>query len=368
MKLMLFKRVNYLLLITSGLLLMNASCSKTTQELIEAGGENPDLVTIVDANFDWSTAKTIDIRVPVDDQYEGQYLYKLEIFDREPHLEGATLLGAGLANKGQDLVTKIRIPSNLTHVFVQKTTPTKEVSYSILAVNNTGLSNGNKLAASTSKVAAVNLKGIKLLASTTPISSTAPANPSVPNDALEINGGTDITTVPASKSYVIRKGESFAGNIAALDAVGREGIVVYVEGKWHHTKSIEVGKSSKIIILKGGELNVEAINLNDGTASLENHGDLLLKALKINANNSFKNVGTLKIFNDVAMVGKAEFVNYQKAYKVKIGSLSMRDADCVMTNNGEIEILEGTFNNGTLNANCYTTVGKMVSNKATVNI
>lgn len=359
MKVLIFKKINFFLCLTGGLLFFASSCTKKSE--LFPSNEDGILSEVLSASssFNWNTSKTIDVHIGVDDSYDGKYFYKLELFDREPHVAGAILLGAGVAKKDQDLITKVTIPANLSQLFVQKTKPNGEVSYSILQVkdlNNIGLAK----IASTSKLAAINVSGLKKIASL--------VVPSVPSDALEITGSANVNTIPTSKVYVIKSGEWFSGDIPALDQSGLNGVVVYVQGKWHHTKPIELGEGSKIVVLPGGELNVRALNMNDGTASFENHGDVLLNSLKINANNSFVNIGTLKIVGAVSMVGKAQFINYQKEVKVKVGSLSMSDSECVVTNDGEIEILVGTFNNGTLNANCYTTVGNMSTNNATVNI
>ncbi len=363
MKLTFLKNVKSVLFLASGFVFMVTSCSK----LEESNSVQDDSVPNKDvfANFNWATSKTVTVHVPVDDEFEGNFFYKLEIFDREPHLEGAVLLGGGMAKKGQDLLAKITIPSGLSHVFVQKTTPTGEVSYSILDINSS-----TKVI--TSKVASINPSNLNKLSSTTPISPNPPAVPSVPKDALTISGNDIVSNVPSSKAFYIPEGVRFAGNIPALNQAGADGLVVYVRGKWHHNAdvnyNINLNGNTRVVILPGGELNVAALNFNGGAASLVNHGDVLLKSMKMTDNNSFKNVGTLRIQGLVSMVKNTEFVNYQKDVKVKIDALTMDNENCVVTNNGELEILEGTFKNGTLNANCYTTVGKMETSNATVNI
>lgn len=367
MKFTFLKNIKNALFVASGLLIVNVSCSKVDIAKEDAEGDPTDVVTNPDlfANFNWSSSKTADVHVSVDDEFNGQYFYKLELFDKEPHDADAKSLGAGLAKKGQDLNTQVVIPTGLSTIFVQKTSPIGEVSYSILDATGSKI-NASSKTASSAKVASLNVKGLTKVASTSGDYSSAPVAPAVPSDAQAIKGSAAVTTVPASKSYVIKAGETFAGDITTLE--NTDGIVVYVQGKWHHGRPIALGRNTKIVVLPQGELNVSAINLNSGTASFQNYGDVLLNSLTINANNAFSNIGTLKIIAAVSMVGKAEFINFQKDVKVKIGSLTMRDADCVATNNGEIEILNGTFNNGTLNANCYTTVGTMQASKSTINI
>lgn len=369
MKLSFLKNAIILPCVSVVLLFAITSCSK--KDGLSSPEEGEPTIDIpsefsVSPNFNWATSKTIDVNLSVDDQYDGQYFYKLEVFDREPHLEGATLLAAGMAKKGQNFETKITIPTALSQIFVQKTTPRGEVSYSILEVGISSVITGSKVA-SVSKVAAVNITGLTRLASSTPFDNK-PTEPEVPTTAvIYVSGSTNYTNPTAGQVYVVKKGSKFSGSLP-LNA-GVDGIKVYVLGTWHHANSIEMGGSSKIVVFSnGGALDVASVNMLSGTASLENYGDVLLKSLTLNKTNSFVNVGTLKIIGAVSMVGAANFVNYQKDLKVKVGSMTFNDPSAIATNNGEIEILEGNFTDGTLNANCYTTVGKMTTNRATVNI
>lgn len=373
MKLLSIKKTNLLFSLGAICALIVSSCTK--QSLEDPIVENGPVEEVLSApfSFNWATSKTIDVRIVVDDLYEGKYFYKLELFDREPHAEGAVLLGAGLAKKGQDLTTKITIPTNLTQIFVQKTNPIGEVSYSIYDINSLNPSISS-VSANTNRMSSINNTGLIRaavnMANTTSaaILSTSSTLPSIPASAVQLVGDATVTAIPSSKAYIIKSGDWFSGNLPVLDQAGVEGVVVYVQGKWHHSRDINLGRSNKIIVLPGGELNVNGLLLNNGTASFENYGDVLLGSLKLGSDNSFSNIGTLRINGAVSMVGKAQFWNGQKDVKVKVGSLSMTDAGSVVTNDGEIEILNGTFNNGTLNANCYTTVGTMQSNNATVNI
>jgi len=368
MKLMYLKPLKAAFAVALGLVLVNTSCSKKEEALTnpEEGAPIEEPTIGLPAAFNWATSKTIQIRIAADGAKDNFY-YKFEIFDREPHVAGAVLLDAGLAKIGQDWDAKVTIPAHLEQVFVQKTSPIGEVSYAIIELNNAKSINASKVAA-TAKMAALNTNGLVRVASTTPISATPPAVVAVPANAVAISGKANITTIPTSKTFVIESGSTFGGTIPALATA--EGIVVYVKGKWHDGQKplINIGKNNKLIVLPKGELNAEAINLLDGTATVENHGDILLNSLKINSNTSFKNVGTLLVKGLVAMEEKAEFVNYQKDFRVLFHALTMKDAESVVTNNGKLEILVGTFTNGTLNANCYTTVGQMSATHATVNI
>lgn len=369
MKFSILKNVTLALCLSVALVYIPMGCSKkadliedTVVDGVEEGSVIDDPGAGVAGNFDWSTSRTITVQVPVGDEFSAAYYYKLELFDREPHLAGAKLLGAGLAKRGQDLVTKITVPNNLNGVFVQKTSPIGEKSYSILDITPSA-------SFASAKLASANLsRGINKLASTTPVSKEPPAVPMVPANAKEISGAANVTATANAKTFVIKKGELFAGDITGLNSSDVSGIVVYVYGKWHHANDVNLAGNSRVVIMPGGLLDVNNLKLNGGTASVEAHGDMLLNGMVINDNASFKNVGTLVVKGLVSLSGSAQFVNYQSDVKVKVGAATLIGSQSVLTNNGELEILNGSFTDGTLNANCYTTVGKMKTSNATVNI
>lgn len=397
MKLMIFKHVNTALLLAAGLMFIGTSCSKV-EDLYDPKGEDqsdgllPN--TSISSSFNWATSKSVDVRVAVDDQYNGQYSYKVELFDREPQAQGAVLLGAGAAKKGQDLVTQVTIPAGLTYIYVQTTTPTGAKSYTMLEVTSSTV----VLAANSAKVASVNVSGLTRLASTTPPSTTPTfvrtVEPSVPTSANKLSGTSNIANTVNNGVYVIEAGATLSGSIDLAN--GKTGIVVYVKGTWDVPNEIITAENTnKIIVLSGGKITAKSIELkhttkfnNYGSVKLtslamrnngvvvENYSDLTVSQATEELNGSFYNLGTLdvkgnysvtadpsflynegtvKIGGTMTMASKASFLNYGITEIQKLTTAN----ENVVANNGKMTINVAELNNVQFYVNCFTEVKDM---------
>ena len=79
----------------------------------------------VPAGFDWSTTRSVDVNVQVDDQYNGTYYYTVELFDANPLFdENANLVGKGVAKKNSNFTVKIALPTAVETLYAQQTSPT----------------------------------------------------------------------------------------------------------------------------------------------------------------------------------------------------------------------------------------------------
>lgn len=88
-------------------------------------------------NFNYLTVKTIDLQVDVNDQYSGQYLYKVEIFDQNPLTSDTVvnLLAAGVANSTNSYTTRVVIPQYVTTLYVRQTDPKKKSVVKAVAID-----------------------------------------------------------------------------------------------------------------------------------------------------------------------------------------------------------------------------------------
>lgn len=76
-------------------------------------------------DFNYLTVTNIDIQVNVNDQFSGQYWYKVEVFDQNPLTTDTVvnLLAAGVANQTRSYSTRVVIPQYVTTLFVRQTDP-----------------------------------------------------------------------------------------------------------------------------------------------------------------------------------------------------------------------------------------------------
>ena len=399
------KHFNPLVALAAGFMFVNTSCSKVEDLYNQPQGEVTELIpnSNISAAFNWATTKSINIQIAVDDQFDGKYFYKVEIFDREPHAEGATLLAAGVAKKGQDLTTTASIPTGLQYVYVKQTSPTGITSYSMLEVSGTTISK-SKIASGIS-AATINTKGISLLASTTSLTpATAPAQPTPVGE--EIQGNVDVTWSEASskKKFIIKKDEIYTGEIP-LNA-GIDNMVIYVEGTWNRTgKTINLGAKNTIIVLEGGKIIANELSMpsntpiftNFGTAEFNrltanntgyinnyavlnvkerlsipsegtfvNTGTFITKDIVINSNGTFNNSGTVTVTGEMNLPSGAQVLNTGSAIFKKVTGNSNTG---ILTNEGYMSINELNFINTVFNVNCHTTVSTVTEfNGAKVNI
>lgn len=87
--------------------------------------ENP-LDIDVSKDFDWSMMTDLNVSVTVDDQYNGQYNYVVEIYDANPVISSdAVLLARGKAKKGNPYHVTLRTGKGLSTFYVKQIDPTK---------------------------------------------------------------------------------------------------------------------------------------------------------------------------------------------------------------------------------------------------
>lgn len=356
-----------------------------------------DSVNISDS-FDWATSKTVTLSVTVDDQYNGLYDYRVEVYDANPLFDSdASLLSAGVAKSGQNFESSVEVLSGVSVLYVKQTDPTGKVRVSSVTLSGATTESLSFATSSTTKSTA--LKSVaSLLKSTT---ETTTAEPSVPSDATEITGSGSYTITAnssARKNYVITG--NFTGTISFNGGWG-QGISLYVEGAWSNSgASISLGSGDHLYVLSGGRVTVGSVTTNN-TASVYNYGTLSATGLNFTNSTTLENDGTLKVsgsstfsssvtllntgtatfsssfnitntftFNNSGTVTFADatfsngsFVNTGTA---SFSTLTSTTGSTTIQNDGTLSATTGILTNATLIANCHTTLGTLTTNGAAV--
>lgn len=116
------KKMMALAAITSAILL--TGCQKDLYDPDYVASKN-GLLTGVPSDFNWSTISSVNLTVNVDDKYNGEYYYVVEVFDSNPVINSnAKLLTKGVAKKGQAFSTEFSIPQTLKNIAIRQTAPT----------------------------------------------------------------------------------------------------------------------------------------------------------------------------------------------------------------------------------------------------
>lgn len=400
MKLMLSKHFKSMLFVASGLLLVNTSCSKIDDLYNKPEGETTEILpgTSIPSNFNWSSTNNVNVNIAVEDKFDGQFFYKIELFDKDPRVEGATLLASGWAKKGQNFETKATIPAGIEYLYQRQTSPVNQVSYTMVEVKGSTVSNAN----AASKVAAnftpqnLNAKGITRLASLSSMNTTVSTIYNRLSSAQAVSGSANVNSPSASKAFVIEEGATFSGSLPLTN--GNTDIIVYVKGKWDRSSANITAEKNNIIVVMGkgeivsheiklventflfvdanGTINTKKAVLTNGNVNALNKGTWnVTEKMELQAGGDVSNEGTLKvkelqILNDATVFtssGNLEVTGlmilpsnsiFNNTGIASINELKT-EANSVITNDGKMTVQLGNLKNSTLNVNCLTTFVKL---------
>lgn len=293
----------FFLVLTAGAF-WTAGCSKM-EDLYkepEAGGPGlfPDGAKIP-SDFKWSSVKSVDVQIAVDDKFGGQYFYRIELFDADPMSgQGANLLGAGQAKQGQDFVGKIVVPTALRYVYLRQTSPVGVPSLTMLEVADVTSLHVSKSTAVRSLSASVGRSTyVPPLSSALRASSASGAGrmaatasaPTVPADAQPISGSGWVE-LKENTSYVIAQGATFTGSVGF-----KENAKLYVQGTFENAGMyMQLGKGTALYVLQGGKVHAQAVTQSE-TGLFVNYGATELQDLRTANVTLYENYGTLKVGN-----------------------------------------------------------------------
>lgn len=321
----------------------------------------PSPFTGVPNNFDWSTVSSINLTVNVNDEYNGEYYYIVEVFNSNPILNTkATLLSKGTAKKGEAFASEVNFPQALQTIYIRQTGPNglsvvqeRAIDAKKITVNFSGESSS-----ATVKSRTVNTR-----------SATNPTYQGNRNEAsiIDLNNSSQLLT--AGKSYVITGG-TYSGNIVFW---GGATTTLFVEGEWNIPSSqSDLQNGLEIVILNGGKItfnnnnqtiqgngNINLfimsggifnttkkninINFSNNGGNIYNFGELNLTQMKLNGGTFYNNSKTMNIaeFNQAGTIE-----NYSVLTLDAINStygLTIENY-CNMSVSGDITTSGATFN------------------------
>lgn len=271
----------------------------------------PSPFTGVPDNFDWSTITSINLTINVNDEYNGQYYYVVEVFDDNPILNAnATLLAKGVAKQTEAFTSEVNFPQALQTIYIRQTAPNglKTVQERTIDSKNITINFAGNTSAST-KSSSVSYASTR--------SATTPTYQGVREGATVVNLSSSSQVLAAGKSYVITGG-TYSGSITFW---GGTTTTLFIEGEWnvppeqtafqsgleivilkggkvhfYNSSQILQGNDVHLFIMNGGIFNPEKgpVSLNFGTSggSVYNFGELNLKQLKLNGGIFYNNSTT----------------------------------------------------------------------------
>ncbi|MEJ5089554.1 LruC domain-containing protein [Sphingobacterium faecium] len=362
------KRFHLFLVSLVAITLIASSCSKVKDLYEEPDTDSSTLFpdgSNVPSDFKWNSAQSMDIRVAVDDKFDGQYFYRVEIFDNDPLLgQGANLLAAGQAKKGQDFVGKLMLPTMAKYLYLRETSPLGIASVTMIAVdplkNNIQVAPTSSSSSNRASVARASINTTISNTNSATVSALAATPVVVPNDAVQISGNTNVV-VEANKSYVVKTGTTFTGKIDANN--GTSNVKIYVQGTWKNSSfEFNLGSNNSLYITDAG--SIDLVNVTQNTnGGFVNYGTASLSKMETKNTTLYVNYGTLNA--NKADITNGSFTNYGVA---TIQELVSTTNSTVIRNEGTLTVKNASLTNATLEAVCHTTILSLKTNGVKINV
>lgn len=362
------KRFHLFLVSLVFMTLIASSCSKVKDLYEEPDTDSSTLFpdgSNVPSDFKWNSAQSMDIRVAVDDKFDGQYFYRVEIFDNDPLLgQGANLLAAGQAKKGQDFVGKLMLPTMAKYLYLRETSPLGIASVTMIAVdplkNNIQVAPTSSSSSNRASVARASINTTISNTNSATVSALAATPVVVPNDAVQISGNTNVV-VEANKSYVVKTGTTFTGKIDANN--GTSNVKIYVQGTWKNSSfEFNLGSNNSLYITDAG--SIDLVNVTQNTnGGFVNYGTASLSKMETKNTTLYVNYGTLNA--NKADITNGSFTNYGVA---TIQELVSTTNSTVIRNEGTLTVKNASLTNATLEAVCHTTILSLKTNGVKINV
>jgi len=223
----------------------------------ESLGNNPDNSTVID-NFMYATTKTIEINVVVNDTYNSEYFYKLEVFDQNPFTTDTTanLLAAGVAKGNSPFIGKIAVPVHVSTVYVRQTDPLQRKTVKAYKIDNSTSSIDCDFGSVVS--VATPAKLTKVIA----INSPKATDYGLPTSYVTLNNSA--TTLDGTNYYV-----PVGTSNSNISYGWKTGTALYVAGEVVFSQSFYMPGDCKLVVLPGGKVTFNT------SAVFEQSGDIV---------------------------------------------------------------------------------------------
>lgn len=322
----------------------------------------PSPFTGVPDSFDWSTIKSVNLTVTVNDEYNGEYYYVVEVFDSNPVLNtSATLLAKGVAKKGEAYISEVNFPQTVQTIYVRQTAPNglKIVQEHTIDAKDIAVSFSGEPTTS----------GVKSKAVTT--RSATPTYQGKRDGATVIDLKASSQTLTAGKSYVITGG-TYSGDLVFYGAWNGPKTTLFVEGEWNvPSKQTDFQNGLEIVILNGGKINFSSssqtinghnsvdlfimnggifnpekksinINFTDTGGNISNFGECHFNQMKLNGG-SFYNNSTAANITSFKQTGTIENHGLLTIGSIDATSGFTINNYCNLNVTGDITTSGGTF-------------------------
>lgn len=273
------------------------ACVDDNKDLYDPSYQTPNPMEDISApaGFDWSSTNSIKFSVEVDDEFDGQYYYTVEILDKNP-LEATAedpynTLAKGVAKKGEAYQTEVVSSKDIKYLYVRQTDPRgrdqiKQVeiseSTSHVQCSFTGTS-----AIKTRALVATrgNNGGIDI--------------PKRAEQSYDTNGAIPVTSssqvLEGGKAYIVTG--KFQGKFKDTSLSNSNRATVYIQGNWEPAQTT-TQDFLDIIVLKGGTIEGTYLKLqNASNLTIQSGAKIKIAKLEGNTQSTICNFGEIEVGN-----------------------------------------------------------------------
>lgn len=273
------------------------ACVDDNKDLYDPSYQTPNPMEDISApaGFDWSSTNSIKFSVEVDDEFDGQYYYTVEILDKNP-LEATAedpynTLAKGVAKKGEAYQTEVVSSKDIKYLYVRQTDPRgrdqiKQVEISESTSHVQCSFTGTSVIKTRALVATRgNNGGIDI--------------PKRAEQSYDTNGAIPITSssqvLEGGKAYIVTG--KFQGKFKDTSLSNSNRATVYIQGNWEPAQAITQNYLD-IIVLKGGTIEGTDLKLqNASNLTIQSGAKIKIAKLEGNTQSTICNFGEIEVDN-----------------------------------------------------------------------
>ena len=265
--------------------LLFSSCVKDLYDPEVIAEKNPDAE--IPVGFKFTTTKNVNLTVNVNDEYNGEKFYMVEVYNQNPLASNSKskLLSAGVATGRAPFVEDIVVSQSDSVLYVKQTDPLQREVVMIVDVTSATTAicdfSTNSITTKSTSSSVVNTRAI-------PASADRASDYKLPAGSTTLGSGA--VTLAANKSYYLPEGVT---NNQITFPGGQNKIELYVAGSTTFSGQFSLTDGCKIVVLPkgtvtaGADLNWYGQNIvvaihEGGTLNLNANSSIGVNTLVIN--------------------------------------------------------------------------------------
>ena len=261
-------------------------------------------------DFNWSSVSSRTISVEVDDEFNGQYNYLIEVLDANPFTTSEyNILAKGVAKRNSPFVKEIVYSADLVNLYIRETDPRGRVSVKVISIS--------EIVPPTTSSRAV-MKNGSTRAATIPEEYKEETYDT--SDAIQLVGSANWNQynqhIEGGKKYIVKANTLFNGQITSNYLNYDDRFTLFIEGEWI-PKSYPQLQKANIIVLNGGKINSTAnsdfIVADKSSLTIQTGGSVVGQDINLTTNVLVKNFGTIQANSMTTINSGATLYNAKKA-------------------------------------------------------